>query len=297
MIKLLMAYYGGHVSVAGGLKNAIDNAQKLGMTAIQIHPTAPQRWVNKMPSQDEISAFVTAQKESSVKVMFMHAIYLINLAQPDKQKFHLSKMAVVNYLKLQEQIENEVKKQKSDLIVGGVVIHTGSAKFFPTEIEALERAIYGINWIFENAPKGTLILEMSAGAGAVIGDTFSDLEYIRSKVEQLDRLKIGLDTQHMWASGYDWVNNLDNIVAEANKAFDIDNISIIHLNDSKQPLGSKKDRHENLGAGLIGLDAMESIVTHKQLRKIPFILETPAMTSGDIVLAKSQVDYLKTWLE
>lgn len=288
-----MRYFGAHVSSAGGLENAIYNGSELNVNTIQIHPSAPQRWITKDIEEEKIEKLVIAQKDSSIKKVFAHAIYLSNLAQPDKQKFHLAKMATVTYLNFMHSIEQLSKKHNSDIIPSGIVLHVGSAVHYPSKEEALERAAYGINWIMENSKGGHLILESAAGAGKVIGSKLEDLMWLIDQTEQKDRISIGLDTQHMFASGYDW-RDPNTVVKQIKKIVPLDLISIFHLNDSKVEFGSNKDRHENLGEGEIGINAFEQIATHPELADIPLVLETPNMKSTET--AKVDVEKLRKWI-
>ncbi|MCC7303952.1 deoxyribonuclease IV [bacterium] len=289
-----MRYLGAHVSVAGGLQNGIITGIELGINTIQIHPTAPQRWISKPVDTAGIETMIKAQKHSPVKIVFAHAIYLINLAQPDKQKFHLGKMALVHYLDFMKDVDSISKSYESDLQAGGVVVHVGSAIHYPNKQEALERVSYGINWILENSRGGELLLESSAGSGQVIGEKLEDLHWLYEKTEQKDRIGIALDTEHMFASGYDWTKT-DEVVHEVENVLPLDLVKVIHLNDSKVPCGSKKDRHENLGEGLIGEEALKRVINHKKLKNIPMVLETPRMKSIDE--AKIDIAKLKDWAE
>jgi len=289
-----MRYLGAHVSTAGGLSNAIIAAKQLDINTIQIHPTAPQRWTSKPIEIAEIEGMVKAQKQSPVKMVFAHAIYLINLAQPDKQKFHLGKLSLVHYLNFMRDLATIAKQYAGDIIAGGVVVHVGSAIHYPAKQEAMDRVLYGLNWILEQAPAGQLLLESSAGSGQAIGEKLEDLAWLRENSEQKERISIALDTEHMFASGYDWTNP-ETVVAQVEKAIPLDLVSLIHLNDSKVPCGSKKDRHENLGDGLIGEDALKQIINHPKLKHIPMVLETPHMKS--IEGARIDVEKLKEWAQ
>lgn len=289
---MTMRYLGAHVSSAGGLQNAISAGNELGINTIQIHPTAPQRWISKDIDTAPIESFVKAQKKSSVKMVFSHAIYLINLAQPDKQKFHLSKMALVHYLNFMNNISVIAKHFDSDIISGGVIVHVGSAIHYATKQEALDRVLYGINWILEQAPHNMLLLESAAGSGQVIGAQLEDLAWLRERAEQKDKVGIALDTEHMFASGYNW-QEPDAVITTVESIFPLDLVKIIHLNDSKVELGSKKDRHENLGDGFIGEASMKAIIQHPKLQHIPMVLETPHMKSTEE--AKIDVDKLLAW--
>ena len=284
--------WGAHVSAAGGLKNVILNAKTLNVSAVQIHPSAPQRWITKDIDTAQIESMVKEQKKyPELKLIFAHAIYLINLANPDKQKFHLSKMAVISYLNFMFDVNSIAPKYNSDLKVGGVVVHPGSAKHVTSSEEAIERVQKGLNYILENSRGGTVLLETTAGAGQIIGDTFEELSKLRENSIDPKRIKFCIDTQHMWASGYDIKNSPDAVIEEMEKYLGIENIKLIHLNDSATELGSHKDRHANLGEGTVGLLALKRFINHPKLAHIPVVLETPGLKS--IETAKIEVTKLK----
>ena len=274
-------YFGAHVTSAGGLEKSIEAGNALKVNTIQIHPCPPQRW-NSKPFADGVEKnFLEARKNSCVEKVFFHGIYLINMASPDDQKFHLAKVSLVNDLDLMERIKGE-----------GVIFHVGSAKDQKDEATAFARVAEGINWVMEHAKgEARLILEVAAGSGAVIGDRMEELAAIYSQIEQKNRVGFGLDSQHMWASGYDLQNNLEDIIKQIEKNFGMEKVWSVHLNDSMTALASKKDRHANLGEGLIGLPALEKFVNHPKLRSIPFILETPALKSMET--AGAEVERLR----
>lgn len=278
-------YFGAHVSSAGGLVNALITAKELGINTIQMHPSAPQRW-NLAPfapgSEDVFNDF---RAESGVEKVFFHAIYLINMATPDAQKFQSAKTSLVNYLDM-------ISRVKGD----GVIFHVGSMKDQEDDAEGYDRVVAGMNWILEKAPPSArLIMEVSAGSGSVIGDQVEELELIYSQLDLKERVGFGLDTQHMWASGYDLVNELDSVLEKIDKSFSYSKVWSIHLNDSKTALGSKKDRHQNIGDGLIGASALEKLFMHPQLSSIPFILETPALEN--LEGANSELSKLRGFLK
>lgn len=275
-------YFGCHVSSSGGIENGIKNGENLKVNTIQIHPSPPQRWNSKPYPVGYEEAFVEAKKQSCVEKVFFHAIYLINLATPNPQHFHLSKLSLVHYLDLNARIGGE-----------GVIVHVGSLKDEPNEEVGLKRAAEGISWVLENSPKeSTLLLEVAAGAGMVVGDTLEDLSTIAKLVGDDKRLGFALDTQHLWASGYDYKSDLEAFVNKVGSEFGFDRIGAIHLNDSKTELGSRKDRHENLGDGLIGIESLTKFVNHPKFKSIPFILETPGLKSEEG--AKIEVEKLRS---
>lgn len=278
-------FYGCHVSTSGGFENGILNGARLGVNTIQVHPSPPQRWNLKPYPAGYEDNFLAIKEQSGVQKVFFHAIYLINLSTPEKQHFHLSKMSLVHYLDLMERIGGD-----------GVIVHVGSLKHAASEEEGYKRAAEGIDWIMEKMPgRSRLLLEVSAGSGMVIGDRMEDLAAIYSLSQAKERLGFALDTQHMWASGYDLDTDLDSVVKEVEEHFGADKVGAIHLNDSKTEKGSRKDRHENLGQGLIGTAVLERIINHKKFVKIPFILETPNLKNEEG--AESEVKALRSLIK
>jgi len=264
-------FLGCHVSSSGGLGNAARHGIRLGVNTIQLHPSAPQRWNAAAFASGIEDEFLAVVKDSCIKKVFFHAIYLINLANPEAQQQHLSKMSLLHYLNLNSRLNG-----------CGVVVHVGSTKDEPDESAGTARAAAAINWVLEKAQgRAPLILEVAAGSGKVIGDRFEDLAEIYAKVERQDLLGFGLDSQHMWASGYDLKNDLEKVVGEVDRVFGGEKVLSLHLNDSKTEFASRKDRHENLGKGTIGKEALRALINHPKLSHVPVILETPGLKEID----------------
>lgn len=262
-----MKYLGAHVSAAGGLENALGAAMELKINAIQVHSSPPQRWNTKPYPKGYEASYMELLPESKVEKVFFHGIYLINLATPSEDKQALAEMSLRFYLDLQERIGGS-----------GVIFHLGSLKDEPDEKVGLKRVASGINRVLEKQKgKSRLILEVAAGSGRVVGAKLSDLKIVYDQVEDKSRVGFGLDTQHLWASGYDIKDSYQAVMKEIDETLSIDKVWSIHLNDSKTALGSKIDRHENLGDGLIGNEALATMVNDPRLQEIPFILETPAL--------------------
>lgn len=283
--KTAQRYWGCHVSAAGGIERALSEASKLEINTIQLHPSPPQRWLSKAFAPGVEKAFLAALPESGVAKVFFHGIYLINLANPDAQQFHLSKMSLVYYLDLISRVNGE-----------GVIFHLGSLKDQPDDRVGLQRAADGINWVLDQSPnKGRLLLEVAAGSGRIIGARMEEVRTVYDLVEDKSRVAFALDTQHLWASGYDLKDGLDDFVAEVDRVFGLERVKAIHLNDSKTELASRKDRHENLGDGLIGLPALTQFFLRPEFSSIPFILETPNMK--DAQTAREDVNKLRAMLK
>ncbi len=283
---------GCFVSSAGGIFKSLENAKNLGVNSFMIHPSPPQRWNSEPFKKEDIKKFNDARGSyPEINKIYFHGIYLINLANPDKQKFHLSKLSLLNHLNLLLEIK-----------ANGLVFHTGSLKDWTDDSKGIERVVYGINWIFENLalpltlPSAPFfLLECAAGSGKVIGDKMEELADIFNKVDDKYKKYIGfcLDTQHLFASGYNYSENIDLFVNNAQNILGLANIPLVHFNDSKTPLGSNKDRHEDLGKGLIGEEGLKKFLNHPKLMEKDFILETPSL--GEFETAKIEVEKLKSW--
>ena len=272
---------GCHVSISGGFENGITNGEVLGVNTIQVHPCSPQRWNFKPFADGFEQTFLARRAESGITKVFFHAIYLINLANPDPKQFGFSKTSLQHDLNLSAKIQGE-----------GVIFHVGSLKHAEDEKTGLEQAAAGINYILEKTPENSrLIMEVSAGAGSVIGSKMEQLAAIYSMVEQKNRVGFGLDTQHMWASGYDIKDKGPEVIKAIGDIFSFDKVWSIHLNDSKTTLASKIDRHANLGEGEIGREALTAFINHPSLKDIPCILETPGLK--EVESAKVEIQRLR----
>lgn len=278
-----MRYLGAHLSLSKGSENAMKIADVNGMNCIQIMPSAPMRWSTKDIPEKNALDFINAQKNSGVKKVLMHGVYLINLARGDSQMFHMSKLSVLTYVNYSYQLKKYAQELGSDLEIIGTTFHPGSAKDLTPE-EGVKRISEGLNWIIENSlGEEMILLESSAGSGNVMGDTLEELAQMREGVGKNERVGYVLDTQHMFVSGYDWVNDLENVVSSIDTVLGLENVKCFHLNDSIPPFGSHKDRHANIGEGNIGREAIKNIINHPKLKDIPFILETPNLKSEDLI--------------
>lgn len=272
-------YYGCHVSASGGLARALDRADELGINTIQVHPSPPQKW-NSKPFPPGIEApFLERRRRSCVEKVFFHGIYLINLANPDPAKQELSKLSLLHDLELNARIGGD-----------GVIFHVGSMKDEPDAEVGIARAAACIDWVMERAPRDSLLLlEVAAGSGSVIGSRFEELASIYDRAADKDRLGFALDTQHLWASGYRLGEETGQLLDAIETSVGLRKVKAVHFNDSKSACGSRVDRHENLGAGLIGKETLRRIFLEPRLADIPFILETPAMRETESTRAELAV--------
>ncbi len=279
-------YFGCHVSSSGGLEQALINGDKLGVNSIQLHPSAPQQWNTKPYPKGFEDKYLDYKESSKVEKVFFHAIYLINLANPDPQKFKLSKLSLINYLDLCSRI-------KAD----GVIVHVGSLKDQEDESVGLTQVAEGIAEVLEESGGDSkLLLEVAAGSGKIIGAKLEQLQFVTSKIGGASaRLGYALDTQHLWASGYNLAENLEGLVGDVDRCFGLQNVHICHVNDSMVELNSRKDRHENLGEGKIGGLALERFINHPKLAHIPMVLETPNLK--DMETAAAEVNRFRQVIE
>lgn len=264
--------FGCHVSAAGGIHNALNTAKAYGMTAIQVHPTPPQKWNLKPVIEGAESKYLELLPDSGVRNIFFHGIYLINLANPDPLKVQFAVDSLVNDLDYAGRCK-----------ASGVIFHVGSLKDEPIRSEGFKRATDAINRILDKSKRSAapLLLEVSAGAGSVIGSKMEDLAEIYEGIEDQSRAGFVLDTQHLWASGYNIKDELPGFVKNLESTLKGERVRAIHLNDSKSDHASKIDRHENIGLGKIGAPALKAFLEIPSLRTVPVVLETPALKEAE----------------
>jgi len=259
--------FGAHESIAGGVFNAIERGQKATCDTIQMFNKSSNQWRAKPLSDDEIGRFFDMIKATGVTVSVSHTSYLINIASPDPALNKKSCDAL--------QVEME---RCNTLKIPNLVFHPGS--HVGTGEEAGIKLIgEKVNRIFEALKDNTvtLLFETTAGQGSNLGYTFEQLARMIDLVDNKGQVGVCLDTCHVFAAGYPLTDPKE--YKKTMKAFDdtigLDRLKIIHMNDSKKEFGSKRDRHEHIGQGMIGIEAFRNIVNDKKLKKVPKILETP----------------------
>jgi deoxyribonuclease IV len=264
---------GAHVSIAGGLDQALFHAKELGVNAIQTFASPPRsiRGV-RMPEQSVIDRYLAEKASSKVVYHVFHGLYLINLAHTDSDYVDVCVQALTTYQTLAGNING-----------AGTCFHIGSHKGIGFDA-VLPQVAEAVGQVLTHSPlEVELIMEMTAGQKGTIGVTFEEMARIFEAVEgtgvKTNRLKIGWDTQHLFASGYEihTEDGLENTLARFEKLCGLDTLALIHLNDSAVAFDSHRDRHANLGAGFIGDTALARLVTHDRLTHIPFILEVPGI--------------------
>ncbi|MEK5184521.1 deoxyribonuclease IV [Solibacillus sp. FSL W7-1324] len=257
---------GSHVSMSGKkmLLGASEEALSYGANTFMIYTGAPQNTRRKPIEELNIMKGLLHMKENGLSNIVVHAPYIINLGNTTKpETFELG----VNFL--QEEI-----KRTAALEATQIVLHPGA--HVGAGVDAgIERIVEGLNEVLTQDYPVQIALETMAGKGTEIGRTFEELARIIDGVTNNERLSICMDTCHIHDAGYDVVNDFDGVLNEFDKTIGLDRLKVLHINDSKNVRGAAKDRHENIGFGEIGFEAMHYIVHHPQLMHLPKILETP----------------------
>lgn len=271
-------YFGAHVSVAGGLINGPANAAKLGCQVFQFFSRSPQGGPAPVITPESAEQFQLACSEHGMKEWVIHTPYYINFASGEGRTRGNS-----------IRIVREELERGSLLGASYVMFHPGSAKDVG-EKEGIALVIDGIKKIYDSYDGATqLLIEISAGAGMVIGDTFEEVAEIIEGVGH-PLLGVCFDTAHAFASGYDLRDKkaVDTTFKQFDKIIGLERLKMSHCNDSKVALGERKDRHEHLGKGHIGLEGFRAIVQHPKLKKMNLYLETePEGVMEDLAVLKS----------
>jgi len=264
---------GAHESIAGGVSRAIERGNDLGCEALQIFVKNASQWRGKPLADDEVKRFREAHADSAIGPVVAHASYLINLAATDPDILRRSRDA------LAEELERCTR-----LGLVGLVVHPGA--HLGIGIEAgLERIAESIRGVCDRCPADhtRILLENTAGQGTLVGFRLAHLATIIEVTDRPGRLGICLDTCHAFAAGYaiDQVAGYRDFVAEIDELFGSHEPGCFHLNDSRYPLGSKRDRHANLGTGELSLETFERLLHEPRFESVPMILETPIGDDGE----------------
>jgi deoxyribonuclease IV len=258
---------GAHMSIRGGVSMAIERACSIRCTAMQIFVKNNIQWFARPLTRQEIRGFLDHVQRGELFAVFGHANYLINLAATNPQ-FHANSIRAL--------AEELIRADQLGLPF--LVLHPGAHLGAGEEV-GLEKIVGSIDEVFRKIPrvKTKIALEITAGQGSCIGHRFEHLAHIIANVREPERLRVCLDTAHLFAAGYDISN--ESGVRKTFRQFDRvigrERLVAIHVNDSKTPCGSRVDRHEHIGNGQIGLDAFRFVMRSPRFRKIPKVLETP----------------------
>jgi deoxyribonuclease-4 len=255
--------FGSHISIKNGLTSALITAKNLGFHSLQLFTKNATRWIAKAPEDKDIVDFKKLIKDKFYFKVVAHASYLINLASFNDDILQKSL----------DSIQDEINRC-SLFNIPFYVIHPGS-HMGVGEQNGLDQVVKSFNKI--KIPENVKILvETTSGQGSNLGSKFEEIAYILSNVDKKRQFGVCYDTCHTFSAGYDIRDekSFNNTMQNFDKIVGLKNIEAIHVNDSKFPLGSKKDRHEQIGEGFIGLDAFKYFVNFSAFKNIPFLLET-----------------------
>lgn len=258
-----MINIGCHLSSAGGYTSMANRAIEIGANTFQYFTRNPRGGVAKEISKEDIDSFLKLSIQNNFSKIIAHAPYTLNLCSAKESIRNFSKNILTDDISRVESVPNSLYN-----------LHPGSHTGQGAEV-GISQIAKALNEVIKPNQTTTVLLETMAGKGSEIGGTFEELKQIIDRVDLPDKIGVCFDTCHVFDAGYDIVNNLEGILEQFDKIIGIEMIKAVHLNDSKNICGSKKDRHEKIGLGNIGIDAISSIVNHPYLKNLPFILETP----------------------
>lgn len=263
-----MLKIGCHLSSSKGYTAMGKQALAIGANTFQFFTRNPRGSRAKSIQEKDVTQFLELARVNGIDVILAHAPYTLNpcSSDPNIREFAFNTM------------EDDLKRM--EYTPGNLYnFHPGShvGQGIETGIDNLTSIL---NQLIQPEQTTTILLETMAGKGSEVGRSFEELKAILDRVERKDKMGVCLDTCHIYDAGYDIVHNLDGVLEEFDQIIGLDYLKAIHLNDSKNPLESHKDRHEKIGEGFLGIDTMQRLINHKKLRQLPFFLETPNEIDG-----------------
>jgi deoxyribonuclease-4 len=258
--------FGFHISIAGGFSKVVERAEVRGCETIQFFSRNPRGWKYGPLNNEEVREFRMAIKSSDLFPIFLHLPYLPNVAARNSKYYRRSVHSIVDDLKRAEKLGAQY-----------LIIHIGH-RMKSSEDAAIESVSQGINQAFERVKNSvTLLLENTAGQGTEIGYNFEQLRRIIDGVQEQHQVGICLDTAHAFEAGYDLSKKegIEKTLESFDQMVGLKRLHLLHLNDSKTPLGSRKDRHWHIGEGSIGLEGFRYLINHPSIKNLPGIMETP----------------------
>lgn len=262
-----MLLIGAHMSIAGGVPQALVRGKELGCLTIQIFTKSANQWKARELTPEEVAEFNRKKEEIKIWPVIAHDSYLINLGAPDEDRLQRSRESFL------------MEMQRTELLgLPYLVTHPGS-HLEAGEKEGLKRIAESIDWLHRRTEglKMMILLETTAGQGTNLGYRFEHFSAIMDMVEDASRLGFCFDTCHVFGAGYDLRtrNAFERTIEEFDKVLSLERLKVFHLNDSKNDLGSRIDRHQHIGKGTIGLDAFRFLLNDSRFSHLPKILETP----------------------
>lgn len=263
-----MLRIGCHLSASNGFLDMAKQAVQIQANTFQYFTRNPRGSRVKDFDLKDIQSFLAFAEQNDIQKILGHASYTMNACAADEAK----RIYVVDTMK--EDLE------RLEYIPGALYnFHPGSHVNQGIDI-GIEKIVQTLNEVLWEEQKTTVLLETMAGKGSEVGSRFQELKMIMDNVEQKDKLGICMDTCHIYDAGYDIVGNLEHVIDEFDQVIGLNKLYAIHLNDSMNPFNSHKDRHQRIGEGSIGFEAIEAIINYPALRELPFYLETPNELDG-----------------
>jgi len=256
--------FGAHMSSSGGIDSAIDRIVAVGGDCVQVFTQSPRMWRPTDHKPEAIERFREKRREAGIGGVVCHALYLVNLAAPDDEIYEKSIRAMCSTVDAASAIEADA-----------VIFHVGSHLGAGFDV-GLERTVAALTQILERCQGDTwLLMENSAGAGGTIGRSLEELAVLLERLDHHPRLGVCLDSCHLYVSGYDVTDRaaVDSMVAELNERIGLDRLRALHVNDSAAELGSNRDRHANIGEGVLG-EQLGVFLANPRLQGLPAVLET-----------------------
>ncbi len=273
---------GCHLSSSGGYLAMGKEAVRIGANAFQFFTRNPRGGAAKPLDLDDIKAFEEYRKENEILSVLAHAPYTMNACAKDEGLREFAKNTMLDDIYRLDNIEGAMYN-----------FHPGSHVSQGADV-GIDYISSMLNEVITKDQKTIILLETMSGKGSEVGRSFEEIKAIIDKVELNEKIGVCLDTCHIYDGGYDVVNDLDGVLNEFDRVIGLDRLKAIHLNDTKNPFESHKDRHEKIGEGYLGLEAITRIINHEKLRKLPFFLETPNDIDGyekEIALLKTLYKY------
>ncbi len=274
MIKI---YIGCHISISKGYENAGKLANEIGANTFQFFTRNPRGAKAKELDMSDIRKLKKLMEDNNFGPILAHAPYTLNMASYKEKTWEFAKMIILDDLKRLKKIPCKYY----NLHPGN---HIGKGIEF-----GIDRIAEVLNSVITEKEDTMILLETMSGKGTEIGYKFEQIQNIINKVKYSEKIGVCLDTCHVYSAGYDIVNKLDYVLEQFDNVIGINKLKMIHLNDSMHKINSKKDRHAVIGEGTIGIEGIESIVNHDQLKHLPLILETP----NDIYDHEKEIELIK----
>ena len=269
---------GCHLSSSGGYLAMGKEAVRIGANTFQFFTRNPRGGQAKPLDVEDMRAFEEYRKQNGIVSVLAHAPYTMNACAKDEGLREFAKNTMADDVMRLDHLEGAMYN-----------FHPGSHVQQGADV-GVQLIVDMLNIVLPDSKSTTILLETMAGKGSEVGRSFEEIRAIIDKVEQNHKLGVCLDTCHVYDAGYDIVNNLDGVLEEFDRIIGLPRLKAIHLNDSKNPFASHKDRHEVIGGGSLGLQATERIINHPLLRELPFFLETP----NDIDGYQKEIELLKS---